>query len=120
MSSATFAVRSMTDPRKPSAYDRERGRRLARKRKELGLSQAEVATVLGVSTQQYGKYERGENRLTASRDEMLERYFTDKAAGLAEPAQARYHAPISKSSLQKSLDQIRAAVELLQRHLDRL
>lgn len=73
-----------------------------------------------VSTQQYGKYERGENRLTASRDEMLERYFGDKAAGLAEPVQARYQAPISKSSLQKSLDQIRAAVELLQRHLDRL
>lgn len=110
----------MTDPRKPSAYDRERGRQLARKRKELGVSQAEVATFLGVSTQQYGKYERGENRITASRDEMLEQYFKDRASGLAEPAQARYQAPITKSALQKSLDQIRVAVELLQRHLDRL
>lgn len=110
----------MTNPRKPNADDRERGRLLARKRKELGLSQAEVAAVLGVSTQQYGKYERGENRLTASRDEMLERYFADKAAGLGEAPQARYQAPITKSALQKSLDQIRIAVELLQRHLDRL
>jgi transcriptional regulator with XRE-family HTH domain len=110
----------MTNPRKPSAYDRERGRQIARKRKELRLSQAEVATLLGVSTQQYGKYERGENRLTASRDEILERYFEDKAAGLSETPQTRYQAPITKSSLQKSLDQIRAAIELLQRHLDRL
>lgn len=110
----------MTNPRKPSAYDRERGRQIARRRKGLGLSQAEVASILGVSTQQYGKYERGENRLTASRDEMLEHYFTDKSAGLSEAPQTRYQAPITKSALQKSLDQIRAAVELLQRHLDRL
>ena len=84
------------------------------------MSQAQVATVLGVSTQQYGKYERGENRLTAARDEMLERYFTDAAAGMAEIPQARYQAPITKSALQKSLDQIRAALDMLQRHLDRL
>lgn len=110
----------MSSPRKPSIHDRERGRQLARMRKGLGLSQAEVAAVLGVSTQQYGKYERGENRLTASRYEALERYFRDTAAGLSESAQARYQAPTTKSALQKSLDQIRAAVDLLQRHLDRL
>ncbi|MCO5062844.1 MAG: helix-turn-helix domain-containing protein [Rhizobiaceae bacterium] len=110
----------MTNPRKPSEYDREHGRQIARRRKELRLSQAEVAAALGVSTQQYGKYERGENRLSAGRDEMLERFFSGKAAGLSEAPQARYQAPITKSALQKSLDQIRASVELLQRHLDRL
>lgn len=120
MSAATHSVSGMTNPRKPSVEDRERGRELARKRKAVGLSQAEVATALGVSTQQYGKYERGENRVTASRYETLVRYFEEHASGIIEPAQARPQAPITKSSLQRSLDQIRSAIDLLQRHLDRL
>ncbi|MBX3596152.1 MAG: helix-turn-helix transcriptional regulator [Rhizobiaceae bacterium] len=110
----------MSNPRKPSVHDRERGRQLARMRKDRGLSQAEVASMLGVSTQQYGKYERGENRLTASRYELLEGFFRGENTGMEEAEQSKYQAPISKSSLQKSLDQIRAAVDLLQRHLDRL
>jgi transcriptional regulator with XRE-family HTH domain len=41
------------------------GRRLRSRRKELGLSQAEVARDLDISTQKLGKYERGQDRMRA-------------------------------------------------------
>jgi transcriptional regulator with XRE-family HTH domain len=39
------------------------GRRLRSRRKELGLSQAEVARNLDISAQKLGKYERGQDRM---------------------------------------------------------
>jgi len=55
--------------RKPNSRDVEIGRDLARQRKAAGTSQAAMAAALGISTQQYGKYERGENRISTSRYE---------------------------------------------------
>lgn len=43
------------------------GQRIRDKRNDLGLSQTEVANSLGVTFQQVQKYERGTNRVGASR-----------------------------------------------------
>ena len=43
------------------------GRRIRDKRNERGMSQTEVANALGVTFQQVQKYERGKNRVGASR-----------------------------------------------------
>ena len=42
------------------------GARLRTRRRQLGMSQTELAEVLGVSFQQVQKYERGANRVAAS------------------------------------------------------
>lgn len=118
----------MTNPRKPSPKDREHGRELSRRRKALGLSQADVATFLDLSTQQYGKYERGENRMSVARYEAIERFLSDKGGrgdGLQEPPQAAFEAPVSKAAAQKHVDRVSKAlrnIELdlaaIQRFLD--
>lgn len=41
------------------------GRRLRSRRKELGLSQAEVARDLDISAKKLGKYEKGQDRMRA-------------------------------------------------------
>ena len=59
----------MTTSRKPDDHDRAKGRGLARLRKASGLSQERLATLLGISPKQFGKYERGQSRIPAGRYE---------------------------------------------------
>lgn len=47
--------------------DQHVGRRVRERRLALGLSQSAVAQQIGVTGQQYQKYEKGENRISASR-----------------------------------------------------
>jgi len=118
----------MTNPRKPSPEDRQHGRELSRRRKSLGLAQAEVASFLGVSTQQYGKYERGENRMSVARFEVIERFLNQKEGtsdGLQEAPQAAFEPPVSKATAQKhhdrvakALREIEADLAIVQRFLD--
>lgn len=54
-------------PRSPDQTDAYIGRRIARRRGALGLTQADLAARLGVSFQQVQKYEAGANRVSASR-----------------------------------------------------
>jgi transcriptional regulator with XRE-family HTH domain len=49
-----------------AALEREIGARIRARRRQLGLSQSELAEQLGVSFQQVQKYERGANRVAAS------------------------------------------------------
>lgn len=49
-----------------SAVDSTIGARVRARRRELGLSQSELAHKLGVSFQQVQKYESGANRISAS------------------------------------------------------
>ena len=70
--------------------EREIGARMRARRRQLHLSQAELAEKLGVSFQQVQKYERGANRISASTlfriSQVLEvpvSYFFD---GLYDPA----------------------------------
>jgi transcriptional regulator with XRE-family HTH domain len=51
----------------PHGVDVHVGARIRMRRKELGLSQDGLAEALGVTFQQVQKYERGSNRVSASR-----------------------------------------------------
>lgn len=57
----------MSNERSSTAIDAYVGRRLKQRREELGLSQEKLADFLGISFQQVQKYERGFNRVGASR-----------------------------------------------------
>ncbi len=50
-----------------SSIDRRIGQRVKSRRLEIGLSQEALAEVLGVTFQQVQKYEKGVNRISASR-----------------------------------------------------
>jgi transcriptional regulator with XRE-family HTH domain len=81
---------SSGDP--PNPIDLHVGRRVAERRQALRYSQAQLAKAAGVTFQQVQKYERGANRIAASRLwEMAEflnvdlNYFFDGLAGQARP-----------------------------------
>ena len=57
----------MSNERSSTAIDAYVGRRVKQRREELGLSQERLADSLGISFQQVQKYERGFNRVGASR-----------------------------------------------------
>ena len=51
----------------PNAIDVYVGSLVRKRRKELGISQADLAKALGLTFQQVQKYERGSNRISASK-----------------------------------------------------
>jgi transcriptional regulator with XRE-family HTH domain len=51
----------------PGPVDRHVGTRIRLRRKEVGMSQEQLARRIGVSFQQVQKYERGANRVSASK-----------------------------------------------------
>ncbi len=53
--------------RKANAVDAHVGTRLRVRRTLLGLNQADLAQMLGITSQQVQKYENGDNRISASR-----------------------------------------------------
>ena len=56
------------DPsRRATPADADVGKRIQARRRELGLSQAQLGDLIGVTFQQVQKYERGANRIGASR-----------------------------------------------------
>lgn len=55
----------MSDGRIPKHVDRIVGERMANARQENGLSQADLAARLGISSQEVLKYETGEERMSA-------------------------------------------------------
>ena len=55
-------------PRKfPDPIDQHVGRRVRMRRKMLGVSQTKLGNAIGVTFQQLQKYEKGSNRIGASR-----------------------------------------------------
>lgn len=50
-----------------TAIDKKLGARVRTRRREIGMSQERLADLLGVTFQQVQKYERGVNRIAASR-----------------------------------------------------
>jgi len=50
-----------------NSFDQHVALRLRAKRTELGLSQTQLANVIGTSFQQVQKYEKGTNRISAGR-----------------------------------------------------
>lgn len=55
------------DPKTPTSIDVQVGSRVRRRRLSLGMSQASLAGLLGVTFQQVQKYEKGSSRISASR-----------------------------------------------------
>ena len=53
--------------RGPNPIDKHVGSRIRERRKELGMSQERLAEHLGLTFQQVQKYERGSNRVSASK-----------------------------------------------------
>ena len=51
----------------PHPVDRHVGLRVRMRRKEMGVSQEKLAEALGITFQQVQKYERGANRVSASK-----------------------------------------------------
>lgn len=70
--------------------DRHIGKRLRQKRAVKGLSQSQLATLIGTAFQQIHKYEQGINRISASRLYVIARAFGVPVAypyeGWAEPS----------------------------------
>ena len=62
----------------PNPIDVHVGRRVRLRRKELGISQERLAAGLGLTFQQVQKYERGANRISASK-----LYETSRVLGVA-------------------------------------
>ncbi len=57
----------MNDERAANAVDKKIGQRVRSRRLEIGMSQERLAELLGVTFQQVQKYEKGVNRIAASR-----------------------------------------------------
>ena len=74
----------------PNPVDVHVGRRVRLRRRELGVSQAWLADRLGLTFQQIQKYERGANRISASKlyaiAKLLEAPITYFFEGLDDPA----------------------------------
>jgi len=69
-SKATYTVNSMAKPNKgrsTAAIDDHVGGRIRERRLMLGLTQQQLAEMIGVTYQQAHKYERGINRVSAGR-----------------------------------------------------
>ncbi|MGX1791148.1 helix-turn-helix domain-containing protein [Bosea sp. NPDC055332] len=102
--------------------DREIGKRIRQRRKELRLSQGELADRIEVSYQQFGRYEDGKSRISAGvLVKLLEplsvpiAYFYEgmvtkiAASGLSDAEQIRY-APQSAEALRSRLSQAAAII----------
>lgn len=57
----------MTDGRGANLVDHRIGQRVRSRRLEIGMSQERLADLIGVTFQQVQKYEKGVNRIAASR-----------------------------------------------------
>lgn len=64
---AKSAPAKSAGPRSPEIVDEHVGARVRLRRAVLGLSQEELSDQLGITFQQIQKYERGANRISASR-----------------------------------------------------
>jgi transcriptional regulator with XRE-family HTH domain len=100
----------MSNERSSNAIDAYVGRRLKQRRDELGLSQEKLAQQLGISFQQVQKYERGFNRVGASRlfqiaevMNVVTAYFFEgletARGGVAEENEIEGESPLSVAAL---------------------
>lgn len=62
-----MAEATPNDARKPESVDIHVGQRIRARRKLLGITQMDLAAALGLTFQQVQKYERGANRVSASK-----------------------------------------------------
>ncbi len=70
--------------RGPDPIDKHVGSRVRQRRQELGLSQEKLGDALGLTFQQVQKYEKGTNRVSASRLQHLSRILKAPIASFFE------------------------------------
>lgn len=116
----------------PHPVDRHVGRRVSEKRIGLGYNQSDLGRALGLTFQQIQKYEKGANRISASKLWDIARFFkvdigyffqglATNATGVAEDAPAfdhdypstRYSIEIARLAPQLSSRQQKLALDLL-------
>ena len=113
----------MTTSRKPDDHDRAKGRELARLRKAFGLSQERLATLLGISLKQFGKYERGQSRIPAGRYEAamaILREYGGAVGGFSEGQVPFVFPAAAKDTLLRSLREIQDRLKLCIDAVERL
>lgn len=80
-------------PRSPNPVDSHVGTRIRMRRKMQGISQEKLADALGLTFQQVQKYERGSNRVSASKLYQVARFLGSPVSyffeGLADPTSAQ-------------------------------
>ncbi|MDX1575523.1 MAG: helix-turn-helix transcriptional regulator [Kiloniellales bacterium] len=102
------------------AIDRLVGRQLRKRRIELGLTQLSVAKAIGVTFQQIQKYERGSNRIVASRlydlastlDVPVEYFFAEAQEATPTGPEAQEAADDSTPSPKETRNLINAYYEI--------
>src|SRR3954453_23874231 len=92
----SIKVAAVAGPKEPQPIDRHVGARIRHKRMMLGVSQEALGDALGVTFQQVQKYEKGMNRVGASRLQAIANflevpvsYFFDGAGGKKQRGGAR-------------------------------
>jgi transcriptional regulator with XRE-family HTH domain len=123
----------------PHPVDRHVGRRVCEKRLALGYNQSDLGRALGLTFQQIQKYEKGTNRVSASKLWDIARffkvdigYFFDGLAGSSVPGMAeegaafehehpatRYTIEIGRLAPQLSTRQQKLALDLIRDMADR-
>lgn len=123
----------------PHPVDRHVGRRVCEKRLALGYNQSDLGRALGLTFQQIQKYEKGTNRVSASKLWDIARFFKvdigyffdgltgSSAAGMAEEGTAfehdqpatRYTIEIGRLAPQLSTRQQKLALDLIRDMADR-
>jgi transcriptional regulator with XRE-family HTH domain len=96
----------MGDERSASAIDRKLGQRVRAYRLEIGMSQEELADRLGITFQQVQKYEKGFNRMAASR-------LFDIAATLGLPISELFEGLSSPLSGKAPENEARSAIDAM-------
>lgn len=117
----------------PHPVDRHVGRRVCEKRLALGYNQSDLGRALGLTFQQIQKYEKGTNRISASKLWDISRFFkvetsyffeglnSSAATGMAEEGAAfeheqpatRYTIEIARLAPQLSTRQQKLALDLI-------
>jgi transcriptional regulator with XRE-family HTH domain len=106
-------------PKQPSAVDVHVGTRIRLRRNVLGVSQTTLAEKIGVTFQQVQKYEKGTNRVGASRIQAIATfltvpvsYFFDEAPGASDdPAAENEMAKFISSPEGRSLNRTFASIK---------
>lgn len=79
--------------RQPESVDVVLGRRIRDRRVQRGMAQSELAGLVGITYQQLQKYERGANRISASRLYAIAQCLDLSIAGLFDAIDPAEHAP---------------------------
>lgn len=86
-------IERLTEDKAPNPIDVHVGARVKLRRTMLSLSQEKLGEALGVSFQQVQKYEKGANRIGASRLEAIARFLDVPVSYFFKDAPGLEHAP---------------------------